>query len=88
MRGECMEYTKSALVDLIKKTVYEVTNVKVEDEKMNLLDNRLNIRPADFLYIFDLLEKKLHVPAADILRDHDHTIMEVGAMGDALLKLL
>ena len=55
---------------------------------MNLLDNRLNIRPADFLYIFDLLEKKLHVPAADILRDHDHTIMEVGAMGDALLKLL
>lgn len=83
-----MERTKRELVHLIKGAVYEVTNVEIEDEKMNLLDNRLNIHPADFLYIFDLLEKELHIPVADILRDHDHTIMEVGAMGDALLKML
>lgn len=83
-----MERTKSELIDLIKKIVYEVTNVKVEDETVNLLDNRLDIHPADFLYIFDLLEKELHFPVTDILRNHDHTIMEIGVMGDVLMKLL
>ena len=55
---------------------------------MNLLDNRLAIQPADFLYIFDLLEKELHVPVSDLLKNYDHTVMEVGAMSDALSELL
>ena len=83
-----MESKKQELIQLIKQTVYEVTNVKVEDENMNLLDNRLAIQPADFLYIFDLLEKELHVPVSDLLKNYDHTVMEVGAMSDALSELL
>ena len=42
----------------------------------------------DFLYIFDLLEKKLHVPAADILIGRSYRVMEMDAMSEALLELL
>ena len=50
-----MERTKQELIQLIKQTVYEVTNVKVEDENMNLLDNRLAIQPAGCSYTMQKL---------------------------------
>ncbi|GFI26016.1 hypothetical protein IMSAGC012_01131 [Lachnospiraceae bacterium] len=83
-----MKYEKSDLAALIRKTVYEVTQIKVDGGKTNLLDTATGIRPADFLYIFDLLEKELHIPAADILIGHSYRIMEVDAMSEALLELL
>lgn len=82
-----MKYTKCELVSVIKKIVYEVTNIIIEDEKTNLLDNKLDIHPADFLYIFDLLEKELQVPVTNILRVNDFTVMRVDNMGNEILKL-
>lgn len=83
-----MGYTKQELMELIKKTVFDVTNIQVEQVKTNLLDTSLKIHPADFLYIFDTLEKKLNVPTADILKNHDYTVMQIDVMSDALLKLM
>ncbi len=83
-----MRYSKQELMKLIQQTVYEVTKIQVKQMDTNLLDTRLLIHPADFLYIFDILEKKLNVPAADILKNHDYTVMRVDVMSEALLELL
>lgn len=56
-----MRYSKQELMKLIQQTVYEVTKIQVKQMDTNLLDTRLLIHPADFLYIFDILEKKLNV---------------------------
>ena len=52
-----MRYSKQELMKLIQQTVYEVTKIQVKQMDTNLLDTRLLIHPADFLYIFDILEK-------------------------------
>ena len=83
-----MRYSKQELMKLIQQTVYEVTKIQVKQMDTNLLDTRLLIHPADFLYIFDILEKKSNVPAADILKNHDYTVMRVDVMSEALLELL
>lgn len=83
-----MKYEKSDLAELIKKAVYEVTQIHVDCGKTNLLDTSMDICPADFLYIFDLLEKELHVPAVDILNGRSYHILEIDAMSEALLELL
>lgn len=83
-----MIYEKSDIVEIIKETVYKVTQIKIDDENTSLLDTRLRIYPADFLYIFELLEKKLNVPAADILRTHPYSVMEIDKLSDALLELM
>lgn len=82
-----MMYAKKEVIELIRKVVFEVTGNKVESDGMSLLDTRLGINPVDFLYIFDLLEKELEVPAVDILKDHDYTVMRIDNMSEALLAL-
>lgn len=82
-----MMHTKKEVMELIRKVVFEVTGNKVESDEISLLDTSLNINPADFLYIFDLLEKELKVPAVDILKDHDYTVMRIDDMSEALLAL-
>lgn len=81
-----MNYEKSDLVRLIQNTVYEITEIQLESEKMNLLD--MDICPVDFIYIFDLLERKLHVPVVNILIGSSYQILEIDAMSKALLELL
>lgn len=83
-----MEYTKKDIRNLIRKIVFDVTKVHVESENTSLLDTRLKIHPADFLYIFDLLEKELHIPVVNIFIDQDYTIMRVDRMSEAILGLI
>lgn len=52
-----MRYTQDDIIKIIKETVYEVVKVEIASEADNLLDSKYNINPADYLYIFDLLEK-------------------------------
>lgn len=83
-----MKYTKQEIIELIRKVVFEVTGNEVESDDMSLLDTKSGIKPADFLYIFDLLEKGLEVPAVDILKNHDYTVMKIDHMSEALLSLI
>ena len=81
-----MNYEKRDLVRLIQNTVYEITEIQLDSEKVNLLD--VDICPVDFLYIFDTLERKLHVPAVNILIGQTYQVLEIDAMSEALLELL
>lgn len=81
-------YTEDKIICLIKDLVKEVTQVEVKKENTNLLDTELEIHPADFLYIFNILEQKLEVPVTDILKGYDYTIMRIDNMSRAILKLI
>lgn len=83
-----MKYTKKEILDLIQRIVFKVTQVKIDSEDISLLDTRLHIHPADFLYIFNELEKELGVPVVNLLIDHDYQIMRMDHMSEALLDLL
>lgn len=83
-----MKYEKKEIMKLIQKTVFEVTKIHVDNEKINLLDTSLDICPADFLYVFDLLEKELNISIVEILIRYPYYVMELDHMSDALLELL
>ena len=52
-----MQYTKKEIISIIQNTVRVVTKVNVDSDNVNLLNLQLDIHPADFLYIFDELER-------------------------------
>lgn len=82
-----MEFTLKDIEIIIKETVWEVTHIKVPSSEISLLDTSLSINPADFLYIFDLLEKKLNKPVSDIFKSHPYSVMKVHCLAHALLEL-
>ena len=79
-----MEYKVKELEKMIAETVEEVCGVPVLDYNLNLNSNQLDIPAAEFLYVFDDLEKKLDYPAASILADSDYTIFTVHNLATAL----
>lgn len=86
-REKKMEYTKESIFAAIQEIVMEVCGVKILSENDNLLDRRFGIRPADFLYIFDMIEQRIGIPAVNVLKDTPYTIMEAGNLSEALLAL-
>lgn len=83
-----MKYTEKDIINVIKETVFEVTGIQELSDGDNLLSTKLDILPADFLYIFDLLEKKLEVPAVDVLKNTDYQVMQIDYFSKALLELM
>lgn len=71
----------------IKDAVWKVTGITIESEEISLLDTKLDIPPADFLYIFDILEKNLELPVTEIFQDSNYIVMKVNNLSDALFKL-
>lgn len=71
----------------IKDAVWNVTGIKIESEETSLLDTKLGIPPADFLYIFELLEKNLELPVIDIFRDSNYLVMKLNNLSDAIFEL-
>lgn len=82
-----MKLTQADMETMIKETVWEVTHIKVPSAEISLLDTSLNINPADFLYIFDILEKRLSKPVADIFKTNTYSVMKVHDLAAALLAL-
>ena len=83
-----MQQEKNEIIALIKSTVKDVTGIEVEDSNVNLLSTELDIMPADFLYIFDVLEEKLGIPTAEILKCYDYTVMQIDRLSEELGVLL
>lgn len=83
-----MKHTEKEVIKIIKEVVHEVTGIRTAADEENLLSTELDILPADFLYIFDLLEKKLGVPAVDVLKETDYQVMRIDYLSKALLELM
>lgn len=82
-----MEFTQMDIENIIKDTVWEVTHIKVSSCEISLLDTSLSINPADFLYIFAILETKLNKPVVDIFKTHNYSVMKVCELAKALMNL-
>ena len=80
-------HSKEMIEDIIRDAVKNVTGITALERDTNLIDQELKIIPVDFLYIFDILEKKLQVPAHNIFIDHTFEVMSVAKLADALFEL-
>lgn len=83
-----MKYTKQDIVDIVKETVKEVTGIEIYHPDVSLLDSKLAINPVDFLYVFDILEKKLKIPVTDILKNSRYDVMVLDNFTDQILAML
>ncbi len=79
--------TKEIMVNTILAAVEEVTGILDLENDTSLIDRDLAIMPACFLYIFDMLEKRLQLPVYDIFIDNTFEVMTVENLSNALLKL-
>ena len=83
-----MQYTKKEIISIIQNTVREVTKVNVDSDNVTLLNLQLDIHPADFLYIFDELERRLEIPVTEVLKGYDYSIFRVDKLSDAFMEML
>lgn len=83
-----MKYTQDEIIEMIKNTILEVTGVRIVSDTDNLLDTKYDINPAEYLYVFDVLEKKLQLPVTDIFKDSDYTIMQPDHLCKAFADML
>lgn len=83
-----MRYTEKDIIQLIHDTVWEVTQIKVVSDDISLLDAKLGINPADFLYVFEIFEKKLEIPVIDIFKNNNYLVMKVSNLSKAFYNIL
>ena len=77
------EYIKG----VIKQSISIVTGKEGMDNNQNLLDSKIGVFPADYIYIFNMLEKKLGVPVFCLLEKYDHTVMTINNLAIAINEL-
>ena len=80
-----MYYTREEIRECVIDVMKEVTLCEIKDG--SLIDKNLGIHPADFLYIFEILEDKLKVPIVEILMNSDYTVMQLDKFCNALWEL-
>ena len=71
----------------IRDVIYEVTGNDNIDADMLLVGKDISIHPAFFIYIFDILEKKLKLPVFSIFRDFSYEVMTIRNLVTAFTKL-
>ncbi|SHH84864.1 hypothetical protein SAMN02745823_01176 [Sporobacter termitidis DSM 10068] len=79
--------SKEVIENTIRDAVKDVTGITNLEKDASLIDRELAIIPACFLYIFDILEKKLELPVYNIFKDHTFEVMTVENLTNALFEL-
>ena len=77
------EKIRKALVNILN----EVTDVKDVGEDTILVSENVGIFPADFIYIFDALERELSLPVFKIFENSNYSVMTVKNLTEAIYKL-
>lgn len=80
--------TREEIENIVRDTVVEVTGIKNFENMENLLDRELGIIPADFLYIFDMLERRFNIPVFRIFTYSTFHVMTVENIAKEVEKLL
>jgi len=79
--------SKEIIERAICDAVRDVTGLVDIEKDESLIDGGLSIEPVDFLYIFDILEKKLQLPVCDIFKNHTFEVMTINNLTDALINV-
>ena len=80
-------YTKEAIRETIRFAVKKVTGIKDIDDDMFLGDETLKIAPANFIYIFDIIEKQLELPIHKVVETHSFMVMTINNLATATFEL-
>ena len=70
-------YSKEKIADIVKNAIYEVTKIRIDNDDINLLSEELKIFPADFLYVFEIIERNIEVSIGSIFVDYGYEAFEV-----------
>lgn len=81
-------HSKKDVEKIVREVVMNVTGINKLENYDSLVGKDLNINPADFLYIFDILEKQFQLPVHDIFISHTFEVMTIGNMTDVLFELI
>jgi len=73
--------------NIIRDAVEAVTGITNYSNDASLIDRELAIIPAKFLYIFEIIEQRLHVPLSEIFIKHSFEVMTVENLTSAIMEL-
>ena len=79
--------SQKTIEEAIKETIKEVTGISDLDKDSNLVYLEIGIAPASFLYIFDILAKKLKIDIYEILKTRTYEVMTINNLAKALYEL-
>jgi len=80
-------HTKESVETAIRESIFDVTGVAKLEGNSSLVGKELDINPVAFLYIFDILEKRLRLPVYDVFTKYGYNVMTVDNLATALLEL-
>ena len=73
--------------NLIREVICDVTGLAVDDTTQNLVGMHSEILPVEFLYIFEILERKLKVPLCNIFTTHGYEVMTIKNLANAIIDI-
>ena len=77
------KYMERVIYDVVKA----VTDIDVIDVEDSLLDIKYGIFPADFLYIFSLIEREVGCDVTTILVGSTHEVMSIKNLAQAISNI-
>ena len=80
-------YTRKDIEMIVCDTVKTVTGIQIVHHNISLLDRDINIFPADFLYIFDLIENKIGKSIDSILVEYTDDVFIMDNLIDVIYKI-
>ena len=79
--------SKEDVKAIVHDAVENVTGIKDISDDTCLLDRELNIFPADFLYVFECIEKKLGKAIYKILEEYAYDVFIMKRLVDAIYSI-
>lgn len=80
-------FSKEAIRQKIKATIVDVSGWDSVGLDESLINHDSRIDPANFLYIFDKIEKELHIPVCKVFESYSSNVMTINNLTDAFYKL-
>ena len=82
--ARCTMVSKEMIENELREAINCVSGMEGIDKDTNLISNEVAIAPVDFLYIFDIIEKKLNLKVFEILQSHSYHIMTIRKLTDTI----
>ena len=80
-------HTIEQIEEIIRSAIYNVTGKSNVNSDVNLTGYHMAIFPADFLYIFNLIELHTGLPIYRVLEDHSYKVLTIKNLVSALYEL-
>ena len=80
--------SKEIVERIIIDTIREITKINIDDKDAILVNANFNIFPADFLYIFDRIEKQFGVSTSEIIQNCTFEVMTVNNLAEKICLLI